>query len=392
MGRGRSGAHGVDRSAAGGRHGSGASGIGGAGRARWQRLGAGSPRTAGRWRPCRWSHRWRTCCCLPPRAGRRRRRPAWRCLLQERGLGGRGEDLAARLERWDRERGGRAEASRKLAAALGCERRKRLKLSQAVRPRRSLKLPFGVLLAEAFPRPHRPRTVQRRRGVGSRPAAAATGSIRHHRLPARRVAGDRRCAGRAQGRADHRGSRRSRKRTLTRHLAHRIAARHSLRMEQRGSPRRGAAGAAAGRSCACPRARSAPPDPDAVAALLIETLRAEGLGLLPLGAGATALLERARYAGLDEACAGLACWPMQRHWLGPLLNGRRDCPDRAGQAPRCAARPARLERAGRARPAGAARVHARLPGTQPCDRLRTRRRPGGGTARAGAVRARPASR
>lgn len=36
-------------------------------------------------------------------------------LLQERGLGGRGEDLLQRLDRWDSERGGRAEAARKLA-------------------------------------------------------------------------------------------------------------------------------------------------------------------------------------------------------------------------------------------------------------------------------------
>ena len=37
-------------------------------------------------------------------------------LLQERGLGGRGEDLAQRLARWDGERSARAEASRKLAS------------------------------------------------------------------------------------------------------------------------------------------------------------------------------------------------------------------------------------------------------------------------------------
>ena len=36
-------------------------------------------------------------------------------LLQERALGGRGEDLEARLQRWDGDRGKRAEASRKLA-------------------------------------------------------------------------------------------------------------------------------------------------------------------------------------------------------------------------------------------------------------------------------------
>jgi ATP-dependent helicase HrpB len=33
-------------------------------------------------------------------------------LLQERGLGGRGEDLAARLDRWQSDRSARAEASR----------------------------------------------------------------------------------------------------------------------------------------------------------------------------------------------------------------------------------------------------------------------------------------
>ncbi|MGB3753528.1 MAG: ATP-dependent helicase HrpB [Parerythrobacter sp.] len=37
-------------------------------------------------------------------------------LAQERGLGGRGEDLLARLSRWDNDQGTRAEASRKLAA------------------------------------------------------------------------------------------------------------------------------------------------------------------------------------------------------------------------------------------------------------------------------------
>ncbi|MCL4673047.1 MAG: ATP-dependent helicase HrpB, partial [Sphingomonadaceae bacterium] len=40
-------------------------------------------------------------------------------LLQERGLGGRGEDLAARLQRWQGDRSPRAEASRKLAARWG---------------------------------------------------------------------------------------------------------------------------------------------------------------------------------------------------------------------------------------------------------------------------------
>lgn len=60
-------------------------------------------------------------------------------LLQERGLGGRGEDLAQRLDRWNADRSGRAEASRKLAARWA-------KLASAAnRPAP----PLGILLAEA---------------------------------------------------------------------------------------------------------------------------------------------------------------------------------------------------------------------------------------------------
>jgi hypothetical protein len=66
-------------------------------------------------------------------------------LLQERGLGGRGEDLAARLERWQRERGGRAEASRKLAQRWAASAARLA--GRASGP----EVPLGVLLAEAFP-------------------------------------------------------------------------------------------------------------------------------------------------------------------------------------------------------------------------------------------------
>jgi ATP-dependent helicase HrpB len=44
-------------------------------------------------------------------------------LLQERGLGGRGEDLAQRLARWDADRSSRAEASRKLARTWAAKAR-----------------------------------------------------------------------------------------------------------------------------------------------------------------------------------------------------------------------------------------------------------------------------
>jgi ATP-dependent helicase HrpB len=72
------------------------------------------------------------------------------------------------------------------------------------------------------------------------------------------------------------------------------------------------------------------PDPQAVTALLIATLQAEGLGLLPLGASAAALLERARYAGL-EALSDEALLAEAEDWLGPLLAGRRDFQIAAGK-------------------------------------------------------------
>ena len=235
-------------------------------------------------------------------------------LLQERGLGGRGEDLAARLERWDRERGGRAEASRKLAQRWAASAARLA--GRAGGP----EVPLGVLLAEAFPD-----RIARVRGASGEEWLSSGG--RGYRLdPASTlsragwlVIGD------AQGEA--KGARITaavalEEADVTRYLAHRIAARHTLawnaaeaRVEARLERRLGAIVLA--------RVPDPSPDPAAVGALLIETLRAEGLGLLPLGTGAAALLERARYAGLD-ALSEAALLADAADWLGPLLNGRRD--------------------------------------------------------------------
>ena len=235
-------------------------------------------------------------------------------LLQERGLGGRGEDLAARLERWTRERGGRAEASRKLALRWAASA---ARLAQRVD---GPEVPLGVLLAEAFPD-----RIARARGASGEEWLASGG--RGYRLdPASSLA---RAAwlviGDAQGEA--KGARITaavalEEAEVTRHLAHRIEARHSLawnsaeaRVEARLERRLGAIVLA--------RVPDPSPDAAAVTALLIETLRAEGLGLLPLGTGAAALLERARHAGLD-ALSPEALLADAQGWLGPLLAGRRD--------------------------------------------------------------------
>lgn len=249
-------------------------------------------------------------------------------LLQERGLGGRGEDLAQRLERWKRERGGRAEASRKLAERWAASAVKVLRQAQHERiGDDGSELPLGVLLAEAFPD-----RIARARGAIGEEWLASGG--RGYRLdPASSlvrapwlVIGD------AQGEA--KGARITAALALdeaevTRHLAHRIEARHALtwngaegRVEARLERRLGAIVLA--------RVPDPAPPVEAVEALLLERLRAEGLGLLPLGDKALALIERARYAGLT-ALAEEALLAEAEEWLGPLLAGRRDFQIGAGK-------------------------------------------------------------
>lgn len=235
-------------------------------------------------------------------------------LLQERGLGGRGEDLARRLDRWNGERGGRAEASRKLARGWA-ERAARL-----VKGERGSDMPLGVLLAEAFP----DRIARRRSATGEEWLSSGG---RGYRLdPASPLASAQWLViGDAQG--DAKGARimaalALEEADIARWLGHRIEARHTLswngeegRVEARLERRLGAIVLA--------RVPDPSPDPAAVTALLIERVRAEGLALLGLGAGTQALIERAGYAGL-EALSEVALLDGLEAWLAPLLAGRRD--------------------------------------------------------------------
>lgn len=244
-------------------------------------------------------------------------------LLQERGLGGRGEDLARRFDRWNGEHGGRAEASRKLAAPWA-------KAAEGLRPAPAsadgAAVPLGVLLAEAFPD-----RVARRRSASGEEWLSAGG--RGYRLdPASPLAtaewlvigdaqgqasGARIMAGVALDSAD-----------IARFLPHRLEERHSLRwnedearIEARLERRLGAVVLA--------RVPDPSPDPEAVRALLMERVRSRGLAVLPLGAGARALLERARHAGLDQLSESALVADLS--WLEPLLEGRREFSVAAGR-------------------------------------------------------------
>ncbi|CAH0497322.1 ATP-dependent helicase HrpB [Novosphingobium sp. CECT 9465] len=265
-------------------------------------------------------------------------------LLQERGLGGRGEDLGGRLDRWAGERGSRAETSRKLAArwadvaarVLRQAQHERLGDRQAkgqnpARPEpvegRFAEVPTGILLAEAFPD-----RIARARGASGEEWLASGG--RGYRLdPASPLATAKWLViGDAQGEA--KGARITAALALDeaevlRHLSHRIGERHSLswnagegRMEARLERRLGAIVLA--------RVPDPKPDPANVTALLIAQVREDGLGLLPLGDGAKALIERAGYAGL-EALSEPALLASLEEWLAPLLAGRRDLNVSAGK-------------------------------------------------------------
>lgn len=249
-------------------------------------------------------------------------------LLQERGLGGRGEDLSLRLDRWNADRSARAEASRQLARRWA-ERAVRL-----VSPDAGEIPPLAVLLAEAFPG-----NIAKRRAASGEEWLTASG--RGLRLdPASSLArAEWLVVGDAQG--DAKGARITGAVALTeaeiqRWLGHRITRRTALRwvadetrVEALRESRIGAITMA--------RGSDPTPDPAAIRAFLIERIRVDGLGLVPLGKASLSLLKRARFAGID-ALGEAALLAELDDWLGPLLTRRLD-----------ALEPARLQDALRAR-------------------------------------------
>ena len=262
-------------------------------------------------------------------------------LLQERGLGGRGEDLAARLDRWNGDRSGRAEASRKLAARWaklvaglrqaqperGLSKNQFPKRAQAepVEAPSGQTLPLGILLAEAFPA----NIARRRDGTGELWLTAGGRGLRLD--PASPLArAEWLAVGEAQGEA--KGARITggiavAEADITRWLAHRIERQTALRwiaddsrVEALLERRIGAVTLARGPDPA--------PDPLAIRAFLVERLRADGLGAVPFSKASAALLRRARHAGI-AALSDAALLEELDLWLGPLLGRRLDALDPA---------------------------------------------------------------
>ncbi len=240
-------------------------------------------------------------------------------LLQERGLGGRSDDLAARLDRWTGERSGRAEASRRLAARWADRAAGLVHSGSGDAPS------LGILLAEGFPE----NLARRRDGSGENWLTAGGRGLRlDPASPLSRA--EFLAVGDAQGEA--KGARITGAIALTEAevlywLAPRIERRQTLcwiaderRVEALVEARLGA--------ILLSRGPDPAPDSATIRAVLGEQVARAGLSLLPLSTASLALLTRANFAGL-EALAEPGLLASLDLWLTPLLARRLDAIDPA---------------------------------------------------------------
>ncbi|MEW9853842.1 ATP-dependent helicase HrpB [Novosphingobium sp. M1R2S20] len=251
-------------------------------------------------------------------------------LLQERGLGGRSDDLISRLRRWEMDRTPRSEASRRLATGWAKRGEKLVETTGALLQTRKNAAAAGPIPPEILLAMGYPDMVARRRDAKGENWLSAGG--RGYTLdPASSLAGSEwMVIGDAQGQA--KGARILSGAALEgtvveRWLADRIERRTTLRwgesedrVEARLERRLGAITLSSG------------PDPapcaDAIRAFLLEHVRGKGLEIVPFGKAAHSLLRRARYAEL-EALSAEALLADLDEWLGPLVPRRLDGIDRA---------------------------------------------------------------
>ena len=245
-------------------------------------------------------------------------------VLQERGLGGVGEDLAARLVRWRGERGGKADAARAMARGWAA---KAERLAQQMERAEGLvtvgvreAVPEAVLLAEGFPD-----NLARARDSGGEAWLAAGGRGLVLDASSALARAEFLAVGDAVGVA--KGARISGAMALTagevtRWLGHRIERRHTLRWV---AEERRVEALLEQRLGAILIARGPDPAPDVAAmrAFLCARVREGGLGLVPFGRAAEALRVRARFAGVP-ALSDAALLEGVEDWLGPLLGRRLD--------------------------------------------------------------------
>ena len=231
-------------------------------------------------------------------------------LLQERGLGGRSEDLQQRLENWRRDRSPRAQSSRQLGE----------RWAKQVQQGRGDGLPLAAILAEGFPD-----LIARRRDPSGEQWLTSGGRGLRLDPMSSLVRAQWLAVGDAQGEA--KGARITGAIALDdgevqRWLGHRIERVTTLRwvaeerrVEALLEQRLGAIVLA--------RGPDPSPDPQAIAGFLADKVRAEGLGLLPLSDASRELLTRATHAGLTELTEDTLRAEID-DWLLPLLGRRLD--------------------------------------------------------------------
>lgn len=245
-------------------------------------------------------------------------------LLGERGLGGMSADIDDRLRRWSREKGARAGSAEKLArrwVAL-VDRERDAGAANAMTHA------AGRCLALAFP----DRVAKRRAADGSEWISAGGRGFRLD--PLLPLAGEEWLAvGEVQGSAA--GARILSAAALDAEtvrdlFAHRIEERRNVRfrpetggIEALRQIRLGAIAISSGQDDA--------PDPDMVAAVLLNAVREGGLDLLPWPKKALSLRCRAAFAGVEDL-SDAALMHSLDEWLPPLLEGKRRLGDADPQA------------------------------------------------------------
>jgi ATP-dependent helicase HrpB len=238
-------------------------------------------------------------------------------LISERGLGGNDVDLETRLERWQRERGKRADAARHLAkrwAAL---------LSSPLKSGQGQAEGLALAIALAFP----DRLARRRGGNGEHWASIGGRGFRLD--PASPLAKSEWLAvAETQGAAS--GARilsaaAIKWREVERLYADRIESKHTLAFD----PASGAVEARIERRIGAiilALGHDADADPQAVADALIKGVRHHGLGCLDWHDAAQALRARAAYAG-QKTLSDAALMESLDLWLMPLIEGKRKLSD-----------------------------------------------------------------
>ena len=247
------------------------------------------------------------------RAGQADRAAQIALLVQERGLGGRGEDLMARLQRWDADRGPRASASRKLAARWA-------RLAEKLLAEQSTEVREDAISPALFLALARPDFVARRRANSQSEwiSAGGRGFVVDPTSPLARsewiVIAD--AQGRASGSVLTSGATLERD-DIERHLAPRIQSQSILRwnareerVEARLERRLGEIVIASGPDPS--------PDTKAIVEILVDKAVDKLSVLLPGN-----LVARARYAEMDALRPEKLC-DTAHLWLTPLLEGKRD--------------------------------------------------------------------